>query len=103
MLTHTLVSRIAAKSHPPITLLIVARCLIVLVNAVGLPVFRHVLVPRSKGLWMCTERLRAGTSAIYDITIAYSSKQKSTSNDNSTFHAAAPTLSGRQTYHLLMF
>jgi len=67
------------------------------VDAVGLPVFQHVLIPRSKGLSLCTERLRARTSAIYDVTIAYSSTVKSTSNDNSTVRVAAPTLSGMQT------
>jgi len=66
-------------------------------HAVGLRVFRHVLIPRSKGLWLSIERLRACTSAVYDVTIAYSSTLKSTSNDISTFHAAAPTLSGMQT------
>jgi len=62
--------------------------------AVGLPVFHHVLVPRSKGLWLCTERLRVCTSAVYDVTIAYSSTLKSTSNDNVTVRTAAPSLSG---------
>jgi len=64
------------------------------VDAVGLPVFHHVLVPRSKGLWLCIERLRACTSAVYDVTIAYSSTLKSTSNDNVTVRTAAPSLSG---------
>jgi len=91
---------IAVLSHSSKMLLIVAYCLIMFIDAVGLPVFHHVLVPRSKGLWMCTEQLRSGTSAIYDVTIAYSSRQKSTSNDNSNFHAAAPTLSGMHTRHL---
>lgn len=59
----------------------------------GLPVFNHVLTPRSKGLWLCTERLRSCTSAFYDVTIAYSKTQKSTTEDNSTVHAAAPNLS----------
>jgi len=71
-------------------LLIVTCC-----NVAGLPVFHHVLVPRSKGLWLCAERLRACATAIYDVTIAYSNTLKSTSNDgSSTFHAAAPSLSG---------
>ena len=68
--------------------------LVVFIAVVGLPVFNHVLIPRSKGFWMCTERLRARTNAIYDVTIAYSSTRKPTSDQNSTFRAAAPTLRG---------
>jgi len=64
------------------------------VYATGLPLFHHVLTPRSKGVWLCIERLRACTSAVYDVTIAYGNTLKSTSDDNSTFHAAAPPLSG---------
>jgi len=70
------------------------------VDVVGLPVFHHVLTPRSKGLWLCMERLRARTSAFYDVTIAYCKTSKSTSDDNSTFHAAAPSLSGIVTCHM---
>ena len=56
--------------------------------------FHHVLTPRSKGLWLCTERLRARTAAFYDVTIAYSSTLKSISDDNCIFRGAAPTLTG---------
>jgi len=68
--------------------------IMVCMDTAGLPVFHHVLTPRSKGLWLCTERLRACTTAFYDVTIAYSSTLKSTSNDNLTVHAAAPSLRG---------
>jgi len=64
------------------------------VGAVGLPVFHHVLTPRSKGLWLCAKHLRTCADAFYDVTIAYSSTLQSTSNDNLTVHAAAPSLRG---------
>ena len=70
-----------------------------LVDAVGLPVFQHVLTPRSKGLWLCTERLRACTSAFYDVTIAYSSTLQS-ADDGSIVHGAAPTMSGIPCHYL---
>jgi len=73
------------------------------VDAVGLPLFHHVLTPRSKGLWLCTERLRACTDAFYDVTIAYSSTLQSTSNDNLTIRAAAPSLRGILSCQLCMF
>jgi len=67
------------------------------VNAVGLPVFNHVLTPRSKGLWLCTERLHSCTDAFYDVTIAYANRDQFTSDQNSAFHPAAPTLGGMLT------
>ena len=72
-------------------------CLLMCVNAVGLPVFNHVLTPRSKGLWLCTERLHSCTDAFYDVTIAYANRDQSTFDENSTFHPAAPTLGGMLT------
>ncbi|OVA18645.1 Phospholipid/glycerol acyltransferase [Macleaya cordata] len=37
----------------------------------GLPILKHVLLPKAKGFWACVEHLRSSLDAVYDVTIAY--------------------------------
>ncbi|KAF3435622.1 hypothetical protein FNV43_RR22713 [Rhamnella rubrinervis] len=37
----------------------------------GLPVLKHVLIPKSKGFHACLEDLRGSLDAVYDVTIGY--------------------------------
>jgi hypothetical protein len=59
----------------------------------GLPVLKHVLMPRSKAMRLCMERLRRRLDAIYDVTIAYSSTRKE--NEESVTRLCAPALSSK--------
>ncbi|GAB4852094.1 1-acyl-sn-glycerol-3-phosphate acyltransferase 4 [Ancistrocladus abbreviatus] len=40
----------------------------------GLPVLKHVLLPKTKGFYACLEALRGTLDAVYDVTIAYKNK-----------------------------
>jgi len=44
----------------------------IIVASLGLPVYKHLLTPRSKALHLCFRNLRGRMDAIYDMTIGYS-------------------------------
>lgn len=59
-------------------------------NLLGVPVFENVLCPRVKALQMCTDKLRPAASAIYDVSVAYSS----TVTPSGKKRAPGPSLAG---------
>lgn len=70
---------------------------------IGLPVLKHVLIPRSKALRLCMEKLRNRLDAVYDVTIAYSNTRKE--SEGSVSRLNSPSLSckyllGRYCKHL---
>jgi len=66
---------------------------------IGLPVLKHVLMPRSKAVRMCVDQLRERLDAIYDVTIAYSSTRKE--SDGLVTRTSAPTLSSKKLIQLI--
>ena len=63
----------------------------VLFNFLGFPVFEHVLCPRVKALQMCTDKLRPAASAVYDVSVAYSSAVTPSGRER----APGPSLAGQ--------
>jgi len=65
----------------------------------GLDVLVNVLTPRSKAMFLCCDRLRNRTDAIYDVTIAYGD----TLDPSTKQRIPAPGLVGNLVYFLLVF